>query len=169
MEPEKAIKVIRKRTVSRSTKAAAGSKAGSALSAVLPKQPLRPYYEAVGRRKSAVARVRLYGSGEGKITVGTKTMAERFPTMELQEIIRAPLKSAGQDGQMDVSIHVNGGGVRGQAEAARLGIGRALLLLNPLLRKPLKKEGFLRRDARVKERKKYGLKRARRAPQWQKR
>jgi small subunit ribosomal protein S9 len=113
--------------------------------------------------------VRLYANGRGDMMVSARQMRERFPTVELQEIILSPLRAAGQEGALDVSVHVSGGGVRGQAEAIRLGIARALLKLNPLFRKALKKEGFLRRDARVKERKKYGLKRARRAPQWQKR
>ena len=129
----------------------------------------KPYYEAVGRRKEAIARVRLFSGGQGLFTVEGRALNLRFPTPELQRTIISPLEAVGQGESLDVSVHVSGGGVRGQSEAIRLGISRALLKLNPIFRKALKKEGYLKRDSRVKERKKYGLKRARRAPQFSKR
>ncbi len=132
-------------------------------------KPKRLYHEAVGRRKTAVARVRISTGGKGNVTVGTKSLIEAFPDAVLRGIIMAPLVSVGQAELLDVSIHISGGGMRGQADAIRLGVARCLLKLNPTFRTALKKEGYLRRDARIKERKKYGLKRARRAPQWQKR
>ncbi len=127
------------------------------------------YLYAVGRRKSAVAQVRVYKKGEGKILVNEKELDKYFTTAELQEKVKSPLDLSGQVDKVDISIKVSGGGIAGQAEASRHGLSRALLLLNPNFRKPLKKAGFLTRDARVKERKKPGLKRARKAPQWTKR
>lgn len=150
-------------------RAPAVEKVEAATSTPKTKHPGRFYYEAVGRRKEAVARVRLYSGGNGTVTVADHPIAVRFGTSELQELIYSPLRAIGQDGALDVSAHVSGGGSRGQAEAIRLGIARALLKLNPVFRKALKKEGYLKRDPRVKERKKYGLKRARRAPQFSKR
>lgn len=126
------------------------------------------YIEAVGRRKEAIARVRLF-EGTGKILVGAKPLEERFGAFELRSLVTRPLALVGQENAVDVSIHVSGGGVRGQAEAIRVGLARALSKQNPTFRPALKAEGFLTRDARVKERKKYGLKRARRAPQFSKR
>lgn len=135
-----------------------------------PKRPSgRTYYTGAGRRKEAIAFVRLYAAGHGNVIVAEKPLLNRFPTAVLQQRILSPLKAVGQEGMVDLSIHVSGGGVRGQADAIALAISRALLKLNPLFRKALKSEGLLRRDARVKERKKYGLKRARRAPQFSKR
>ncbi len=125
------------------------------------------YLYAVGRRKSAVARVRVYRKGEG-VTINGKALADYFSTPKLQGIVQQPLTLTGiVHGQ--ISVKVIGGGIRGQAESVRHGIARALLLLDPHSRATLKHAGLLTRDARVKERKKYGLKRARRAPQWQKR
>jgi small subunit ribosomal protein S9 len=124
---------------------------------------------AVGRRKQAIAAVKLHKNGKGKITVNGKLYSEYFPTEELEQIVSAPLKSVGQADKVDIEAKVLSGGKRGQAEAVRLGISRALVLLNINFKKNLRKAGFLTRDPRVKERKKPGLKRARRAPQWQKR
>ena len=127
------------------------------------------YIYGRGRRKSASARVRVVKNGEGIITVNDRPMKEYFPTFELQGIVTAPLKTCGQETAVDVMIKTEGGGIKGQAEAARLGMSRALIELNPTYRTTLKKLGYLSRDARVKERKKPGLKKARRAPQWSKR
>ena len=127
------------------------------------------FIRAVGRRKTAAARVRLIPSGAGLITVNGRPFESYFPLLVLQEIVRAALKAVGESGNFDVSVKVAGGGLHGQAEAVRHGIARALVKWNADGRKTLKAEGFLRRDPRAKERKKPGLKRARRAPQWSKR
>lgn len=133
------------------------------------KKPLmKRYWYAVGRRKEAAAQVRLF-EGKGNILVNNQDFRKYFPILELQQIVLQPLEVVGQSQTSDLLIKVKGGGIRGQAEAIRLGIARALKLKNDQWRLPLKKAGLLTRDARVKERKKYGLKRARRAPQWQKR
>ena len=124
---------------------------------------------AVGRRKTSIARVRLIKNGKGAITVNGKKMEDYFTTYDLREQVSQPLKISGQENAVDVSVLVQGGGIRGQAEAARHGISRALIVLNPTFRKALKKLGYLTRDARKRERKKFGLKGARRAPQWSKR
>jgi len=116
-----------------------------------------------------VARVRYLPKGSGRITINGRELSSYFPTFELQKIVRDPLELANAGSDIDISVKVNGGGTRGQAEAVRLGMSRVLVKLQPDLRTTLKRAGFLRRDPRVKERKKYGLKRARRAPQWQKR
>ena len=127
------------------------------------------YLYSVGKRKTAVAQVRVYKRGTGSFTVNGKEMNKYFPTLDLQERAEAPLKVVGQAEKLDVSVKVKGGGAVSQAEAARHGISKAVLQLNPNFRKPLKKAGYLTRDARKKERKKPGLKRARKAPQWKKR
>lgn len=133
----------------------------------IPK-PEGEYIYAVGRRKEASAQVRLY-SGKGKIIVNEKEYSEYFPTFYLQRIVLQPLKLTKLQNKFDVITKVKGGGIRGQAEAIRLGIARCLVKYDLKLKPSLKGAGLLRRDARVKERKKPGLKRARRAPQWQKR
>jgi len=127
------------------------------------------YYEAVGRRKTAVARVRLFPEGKEGYAVNETDLQTYFPTSELQEIATEALKQDGVDQTFYVSVKVQGGGVHAQAEAVRHGIARALTVYNEELRKGLKKEGFLKRDPRSKERKKFGLRKARRAPQWSKR
>ncbi|MFZ2804227.1 MAG: 30S ribosomal protein S9 [Patescibacteria group bacterium] len=124
---------------------------------------------AVGRRKTSIARVRLIKNGKGTITINGKPMTDYFTTYELREIVTSPLKITGQEGAVDISAKVQGGGIRGQSEAVRHGMSRALLVLNPTFRKTLKKLGYLTRDSRKRERKKFGLKSARRAPQWSKR
>ncbi len=137
--------------------------------------PTRPaakeerFIAAVGRRKTAVARVRLTENGEGRIIVNGKKFEDYFTTYDLRQQVILPLKVTGQETTLDASIKVAGGGIRGQAEAVRHGISRVLIQLNPIFRKSLKKLGFLTRDARKRERKKFGLKSARRAPQWSKR
>lgn len=133
------------------------------------------YYEAVGRRKTAVARVRLFTSSplqsaiEGNLTINEKPYKNFFPTLELQEAVEAPLERLKSLNRFKVTVKVRGGGLRGQAEAIQHGLARTLVLFDSNFRKKLKKAGYLTRDPRKKERKKYGLKKARRAPQWQKR
>ncbi len=127
-------------------------------------------YTAVGRRKEAIARVRLQRGGDNTdIVINGKPLATYFPTFELQLFVNAPLDITSTKEMMGVMVKVLGGGIRGQAEAVRHGISRALLEYNPEFRKTLRSEGFLTRDPRVKERKKPGLRRARRAPQFSKR
>lgn len=141
--------------------------------AVKPKKG--KYYEAVGRRKTAVARVRLFTSSpsqsaiEGNLIINDKSYREFFSTLGLQEIVEAPLKRLKSLNRFRATIKVKGGGIRGQAEAVCHGLARALTLFDSNFRKRLKKVGYLTRDPREKERKKYGLKKARRAPQWSKR
>ena len=131
-------------------------------------EPRRTYLFAVGKRKTAIARVRYYHKGSGSVLVNKKPLELYFPSPNLQTMIRQPLTLTGNT-PGELSIKVNGGGYRSQADSVRHGIARVLLLVDPTYRKVLKPAGLLTRDARVKERKKYGLKRARRAPQWQKR
>ena len=121
-----------------------------------------------GRRKEAVARVRLL-PGTGEFRINERPLDEYFPTRVHRMVAQSPLRSIGRDKEFDVVATITGGGVNGQAGALRLGIARALLELDPELRAQLKAEGFLRRDAREKERRKYGLKKARKAPQYSKR
>ncbi len=132
------------------------------------------YFEAVGRRKRAVARVRLFTSrpfegDKGKVKVNQKDYYDFFPTLHLRETMIAPLKKMNSLNRFEATVLVRGGGVNSQAEAIRHGLARALVKFNPDFSKKLKRAGFLRRDAREKERKKPGLKKARRAPQWKKR
>ncbi len=126
------------------------------------------YYEGVGRRKTASARVRLY-PGEGNIVVNNKPMGEYFSREGDVLHLLEPLKVTDTAGTFNVSVKVQGGGISGQSGAVRQGIARALLKADPNLRPVLRKGGFLTRDARMKERKKPGLKRARKAPQYTKR
>jgi small subunit ribosomal protein S9 len=126
------------------------------------------YYEGIGRRKTASARVRIM-AGSGEFVVNGKPAVEYFPRIGDMEHILAPLQEAEMVGKLDISVLVNGGGVTGQAGAVRHGIARALLKLDPDLRPKMRQGGFLTRDARMKERKKPGLKRARKAPTYTKR
>ena len=126
------------------------------------------YVEAIGRRKEATARVRIY-AGTGEIVVNNKPANEYFGRALDQMILRQPLVLTGTEATVNISVKVNGGGEGGQASAVRLGIARALTEQDANLRPPLKAAGFLTRDARAKERKKPGLKRARKAPQYTKR
>lgn len=121
-----------------------------------------------GRRKEAVARVRLR-EGTGKFELNGRPLETYFPSRAHRMIVTSPLRIVGREKDFDVVAHLNGGGVSGQAGALRQGIARALLDLDPSLRPQLKKEGLLTRDAREKERRKYGLKKARKAPQYSKR
>jgi small subunit ribosomal protein S9 len=127
------------------------------------------YIEAVGRRKTAVARVRISTKGEKEIIINEKPCEIYFPTFDLQKTVLAPLERMKCEDKFRVTIKVKGGGIHAQAEAVRHGLARALVKFNPDFRKRLKKAGFLTRDPRERERKKFGLKRARRAPQWSKR
>ncbi|MDD4351896.1 MAG: 30S ribosomal protein S9 [Candidatus Gracilibacteria bacterium] len=127
------------------------------------------YYYGTGKRKTAIAKVRLYEKGKGEITVNDKTVKEYFDTQSEFTAIAAPLKLTGNEKTFDISIKVRGSGKEAQADAICHGISRALLEFDIELRPTLKKAGLLTRDPRAKERKKPGLKRARRAPQWSKR
>ncbi|HUV81083.1 MAG TPA: 30S ribosomal protein S9 [Patescibacteria group bacterium] len=127
------------------------------------------YFESIGRRKTAAARVRLFSQKGHVFSVNEKPLDKYFPTRELQQSVAAPLDLTGCLEQFKVSARVKGGGMVSQAEAIRHGIARALVLFDPEFRKKLKKAGFLKRDPRMRERKKFGLKRARKAPQWKKR
>lgn len=138
----------------------------------------RRYFGGVGRRKLAVARVRIFeidskvekdGAKDQNIEVNEKPYAQYFSLSDLKEIVVSPAKVLGTGKKITISVRVRGGGIRGQAEATRLGIARALTSFDENLRKPLRDLGFLTRDDRIVERKKAGLKKARRAPQWQKR
>ena len=128
----------------------------------------KPYFYGTGRRKSSVARVRLY-NGTGKVTINGRDIDDYFGLETLKVIVRQPLVLTDNADKFDVVCTVSGGGVTGQEGAIRHGISRALLLASEELRPALKKAGFLTRDPRMKERKKYGLKGARRAPQFSKR
>ena len=129
----------------------------------------RAYHYGTGRRKASVARVRVYENGTGSITINGRDIDDYFGLETLKLIVRQPLNTTGTIGKVDVVCTVEGGGVTGQAGAIRHGVSRALLEVNPEFRAQLKAAGFLTRDPRMKERKKYGLKAARRAPQFSKR
>ena len=129
----------------------------------------KKYSYGTGRRKSSVARVRVFENGTGSITINGRDIDEYFGLDTLKLVVRQPLVTTDMVGKVDVVVTVAGGGVSGQAGAIRHGIARALLGVNPEFRAALKAAGFLTRDPRMKERKKYGLKAARRAPQFSKR
>ena len=129
----------------------------------------RKYFYGTGRRKSSVARVRVYENGTGSIIINGRDIDDYFGLETLKLVVRQPLVTTDLLGKVDVVVTVCGGGVTGQAGAIRHGISRALLLVNGEFRPTLKAAGFLTRDPRMKERKKYGLKAARRAPQFSKR
>ena len=132
-------------------------------------QSKKPYLYGTGRRKSSVARVHLFPNGTGAITINGRDIDDYFGLDTLKMVVRQPLEATGNTGKMDIVATVAGGGVSGQAGALRHGIARALLQVNEEYRPALKAAGFLTRDPRMKERKKYGLKAARRAPQFSKR
>lgn len=142
---------------------------------VAVKKPVKPakketaYIYQVGRRKRAVAQVRFYKKGEDKITINQMDYREYLKFPPYQDIMLAPLRLVGEDKGHQITILVRGGGIKAQAEAIRHGLSRALVIFNENYKKSIKGVGFLTRDSRKKERKKPGLKRARRAPQWQKR
>ncbi len=137
-------------------------------------QEKKVYFEAVGRRKRAVARIRLFTCQPfkdkgGKIQINQKKYTDFFPTFELQQIASAPLRKMNSLNRFEATVKVTGGGIKGQAEAIRHGLSRALIKFSPDFSKKLKRAGYLRRDPREVERKKPGLRKARRAPQWRKR
>lgn len=138
---------------------------------VVKKQLPKPsrYIETIGRRKTAVARVRVWTKGEKVFLVNNKPCDEYFSVLELQKIAMESLEKMNLLDKLRVQVQVKGGGVTAQAEAIRHAIARVLVRINPNFRKRLKKAGYLTRDSRMRERKKFGLKRARRAPQWAKR
>ena len=125
------------------------------------------YIEAVGRRKTSVARVRITPSAKTTFLINEKELENYFPTQEMQNIVVQPLSEIA--GKFKITAHINGGGMHSQSEALRHGIARALVEHSPELRKTQKKAGYLKRDPRAKERRKFGLKKARKAPQWSKR
>ncbi|MFH1423899.1 MAG: 30S ribosomal protein S9 [Candidatus Nealsonbacteria bacterium] len=127
------------------------------------------FFEAVGRRKTAVARVHLQAQDSREFVINGKPLDKYFPAQDLQQIVLSSLEKMDCLGKFSVTARVNGGGLHAQSEALRHGIARALTEFNPEFRARLKKAGFLTRDSRMRERKKFGLKRARRAPQWTKR
>ncbi len=133
-----------------------------------PAKKAEHYYPGVGRRKAAVATVRMT-SGKGKITVNDQSLEQYTNNQTLATIIEQPLALVGKQKDLDINVRVSGGGKRGQVDAIQLAIARALNELSPDFHATLRKAGFLTRDARVKERKKYGLKKARKAPQFSKR
>lgn len=138
-------------------------------SAKKAKKSTAEYFYAAGKRKTSVARVRLFPGGKGDLVVNDRPAKEYFSLLTSEGVMNSPLKITGMNKKFDISAKVSGGGMNSQAEAIRHGIARALLEYNPELRATLKKAGYLTRDARIKERKKPGLKRARRAPQFSKR
>ena len=131
--------------------------------------PKKAYFYGTGRRKSSVARVKLMPNGTGKVTINNRTLDNYFGLETLKYIVKQPTELLGLSEKFDVEVKVSGGGFTGQAGAIRLGIARALLQADADYRGQLKKAGFLTRDSRMKERKKYGFKAARRAPQFSKR
>lgn len=136
---------------------------------VAPGPKKERFLEAVGRRKTSTSRVRIYPEDSVEILINSKPLVDYFPTLELQQIVYSALKLTDHFGKFKVSAKVVGGGFNSQAGAVRHGIARALVIFNQDLRKDLKKAGFLTRDPRMRERKKFGLRRARRARQWRKR
>ncbi len=131
--------------------------------------PKKPYHYGTGRRKSSVARVHVYEGGTGKITINDRDIDKYFGLDTMKIIVRQPLVATDLLGKVDIECKVQGGGFTGQAGAIRHGIARALLKMNEEYRPVLKQAGYLTRDPRMKERKKYGLKAARKAPQFSKR
>jgi small subunit ribosomal protein S9 len=132
--------------------------------------PEGEYFYAVGKRKTSIAQVRLYPSSKAKgVVINGKKLENYFPVERLQNLVKAPVAAVGQEGKADVVAKVVGGGITGQAGAGRLGIARALVKYDSTYKKVLRDLGYMTRDARVVERKKPGLKKARKSPQWAKR
>jgi small subunit ribosomal protein S9 len=170
-------KSIKKSAASAKRKQADPSKSESFVgqSIEVKKSKKTEYFEAVGRRKRAVARVRLFTVSPsdsmemGNLVINDKNYKDYFPTQILQQTVESPFIKLKSTSKFNGTIKVNGGGISGQAEAVRHGISRALIIFDINCRKKLKKAGFLKRDPREKERRKFGLKKARKAPQWSKR
>src|SRR5690349_19706669 len=129
----------------------------------------KKYIETVGRRKTSVARVRLVEAGKHSYSINDRELAHYFPTADLQRIATEPFTKGKATGKFKITAHIKGGGVSSQAEAFRHGVARALIEYDTEFKGRLKKAGFLKRDPRAKERRKFGLKKARKAPQWSKR
>ena len=158
-----------KKEVKKETKVKKVSKKATEKKEVKKAESPVKYYEAVGRRKTSVARVRLFTQGDKKLLINDKQCQEYFFTSELQQIALSALERMKCIDHFRVLIKVRGGGIHSQAEAVRHGISRALIKFNADFKKRLRKAGYITRDSRARERKKFGLKRARRAPQWSKR
>lgn len=135
---------------------------------MITKSPTK-YFEAVGRRKTAIARVRLFPGTKAGYEVNGKSLETYFPVVEMQATAMAAITNGKAADKFHITVKVSGGGISGQADAMRLGIARALLVYDVQLRGGLKKLGFLKRDPRAKERRKFGFKKARKSPQWSKR
>jgi small subunit ribosomal protein S9 len=135
----------------------------------MEKTKTKKYTETVGRRKTSSARVRVLEASKSSFIVNEKDAHDYFPTSELKNIIHGPVAELGREGKFEITVKVKGGGVHSQAEAVRHGVSRALVEMNEEDRTTLKKAGFLKRDPRIKERRKFGLKKARKSPQWSKR
>lgn len=135
----------------------------------MPTTKTTKYFEAVGRRKTAVARIRLFADSKNSYEINGKTLEAYFPTKEMQIMAGEALNNTKPAEKFRVSVKVSGSGLASQAEAVRHGIARALLVYDIQLRGKIKKLGYLKRDARAKERRKFGLKKARKSPQWSKR
>jgi small subunit ribosomal protein S9 len=133
------------------------------------KAPTTKYFEAVGRRKTAIARVRLFPGAKSGFDINGKTLEAYFPVEAMQTVVTEAITHAKAPEKFMVTIKLTGGGMSGQADAVRHGIARALLVYDITMRGKLKKLGFLKRDPRAKERRKFGLKKARKSPQWSKR
>ena len=129
----------------------------------------KKYIETVGRRKTSIARVRITEAGKNSVLINERAFEEYFPTRELQNTVKEAQKEAKLEQKFKITVHVKSGGISSQAGAVRHGIARALVAWDENLRKAMKAPGFLKRDARMKERRKFGLKKARKAPQWSKR
>lgn len=163
---KKAKKPVKKKTTKKEVKKEVNKKPVIKKTA---KKETREKIWATGKRKTSIAQVQCFPNGKGNIYINKRMVQEYFPIFELEKKVLFPLKELNKEKDFDFKIKVQGGGVRGQADAVSLGIARALVSFNPEWRKILKKVGLLKRDPRKKERKKPGLKRARRAPQWRKR
>lgn len=129
----------------------------------------KKYIERIGRRKTSTARVRLTPASKMSYTINDKDIKEYFPTKELEKIVRDVFQTANPEKDFEVTVKVNGGGIHSQAEAVRHGLARAIVEVDEVFKAVVKKEGYLKRDPRSKERRKFGLKKARKAPQWSKR
>lgn len=162
-------KTVAKKTVKKTVKKVVAKKLATKKAVKKDKPVKGRYFEAVGKRKTAVARVRLYIKGDKETIINDRPLKEYFPGFTLQETVNAPLVLMELEDKFRITVILKGGGTFSQAEALRHGISRAIEVYNPDSRQQLKQAGFLTRDSRRRERKKPGLKRARKAPQWSKR